>query len=28
VLFMLLERHAANSKIRDDVSLLVFDRME
>jgi serine phosphatase RsbU (regulator of sigma subunit) len=28
VLFMLLERHAANSRIRDDVSLLVFDRVE
>lgn len=27
-LFMLLERHAANSRIRDDVSLLVFDRAE
>ncbi|MDX1973660.1 MAG: SpoIIE family protein phosphatase [Candidatus Sumerlaeia bacterium] len=28
VLFMLFERHAAGSRIRDDVSLLVFDRAE
>ncbi|MBI5154997.1 SpoIIE family protein phosphatase [Candidatus Poribacteria bacterium] len=28
VLFMGFERHAANSRIRDDVSLLVFDRVE
>ncbi len=28
VLFMMFERHTANSRIRDDVSLMVFERVE
>lgn len=28
ILFMMLERHSANSMIRDDVSLMIFERVE